>query len=174
MGAYLEAARDDDYIGVQTYFTQHLGPDLQDLPRDQRTGASPRWAGHSPRGAGPHGAARVCRGGRAGIVTENGVASDDDAERIEYYSRSLAALREAMDDGVDVRGFFAWSLLDNSSGRRATAQVRPGGRGPRHVRAHTQALCHVVAPRPVSSPIAAGSLRAAGRAARSGEDAAGE
>ena len=47
------------------------------------------------------------------IVTENGVASADDAERIEYYSRSLAAVREAMDDGVDVRGFFAWSLLDN-------------------------------------------------------------
>jgi beta-glucosidase len=47
------------------------------------------------------------------IVTENGVASEDDAERIEYYSRSLAALRAAMDDGVDVRGFFAWSLLDN-------------------------------------------------------------
>ena len=47
------------------------------------------------------------------IVTENGVASEDDAERIEYYSRSLTALREAMADGVDVRGFFAWSLLDN-------------------------------------------------------------
>ncbi|MCR6711974.1 MAG: family 1 glycosylhydrolase [Demequina sp.] len=47
------------------------------------------------------------------IVTENGVATEDDAERIEYYSRSLAALRAAMDDGVDVRGFFAWSLLDN-------------------------------------------------------------
>ena len=47
------------------------------------------------------------------IVTENGVATADDDERIEYYSRSLASLREAMDDGVDVRGFFAWSLLDN-------------------------------------------------------------
>nr|AIA88632.1 Glyco_hydro_1 [uncultured Amycolatopsis sp.] len=32
---------------------------------------------------------------------------------MEYYSRSLTALREAMDEGVDVRGFFAWSLLDN-------------------------------------------------------------
>ena len=47
------------------------------------------------------------------IVTENGVAAAEDAERIEYYSRSLRSLRAAMDAGVDVRGFFAWSLLDN-------------------------------------------------------------
>ena len=47
------------------------------------------------------------------IVTENGVATSDDAQRIWYTTGALRALRAAMDDGVDVRGYFHWSLLDN-------------------------------------------------------------
>ena len=36
-----------------------------------------------------------------------------DAKRIDYVERHLAALKEAMDAGVDVQGYFLWSLLDN-------------------------------------------------------------
>jgi beta-glucosidase len=32
---------------------------------------------------------------------------------VRYFDRHLAALDEAMRRGVDVRGYFAWSLLDN-------------------------------------------------------------
>jgi beta-glucosidase len=54
-------------------------------------------------------------------ITENGMASDDavvdgrvhDAQRLRYFERHLAAIDEAMRRGVDVRGYFAWSLLDN-------------------------------------------------------------
>ena len=112
-GAYLEAARDDDYIGVQTYFTQHMGADFEELekPADWRL-TQMGWT-FTPESLGRTVRAAYEATGVPVIVTENGVATADDAERIEYYSRSLAALREAMDDGVDVRGFFAWSLLDN-------------------------------------------------------------
>lgn len=41
---------------------------------------------------------------------ENGV---DDPLRVEYLRQHVAALREAMRRGVDVRGYFVWSLLDN-------------------------------------------------------------
>jgi beta-glucosidase len=112
-GVYLEVARDDDYIGVQTYFTQHIDVNGQPLPipEDWRTTQmgwtfTPEALGATVRLAYEEAQVPV-------IVTENGVATTDDAERIEYYSRSLAALRAAMDDGVDVRGFYAWSLLDN-------------------------------------------------------------
>ncbi|MFI8658395.1 GH1 family beta-glucosidase [Rhodococcus qingshengii] len=37
----------------------------------------------------------------------------DDEARIDYHDAHLRALRSAMDDGVDVRGYFVWSLLDN-------------------------------------------------------------
>jgi beta-glucosidase len=57
------------------------------------------------------------------VVTENGAAfpdtapsSDgvvDDEPRCSYLRDHLAALSEALRDGVDVRGYFAWSLLDN-------------------------------------------------------------
>ena len=47
------------------------------------------------------------------IVTENGLACNDDRFRIAYLALHLCALREAMDRGVDVRGYFYWSLMDN-------------------------------------------------------------
>ena len=55
-------------------------------------------------------------------VTENGAAFDDpplgagrleDAPRVEYLRAHLRALRAALEAGVDVRGYFVWSLLDN-------------------------------------------------------------
>lgn len=54
-------------------------------------------------------------------ITENGMASVDKVEhgqvndtmRIEFVRNHLAALAAAMEQGVDVRGYFLWSLLDN-------------------------------------------------------------
>ena len=37
----------------------------------------------------------------------------DDRRRIAYIDGHLRALRQAMDAGVEVRGYFVWSLLDN-------------------------------------------------------------
>jgi beta-glucosidase len=47
------------------------------------------------------------------IVTENGIATEDDTRRVEYYQRAVAGVKRAIDDGVDVRGYVAWSLMDN-------------------------------------------------------------
>jgi beta-glucosidase len=56
------------------------------------------------------------------VVTENGCAYDDapgpdgrvaDRRRIDYLDRHLRAVGQAIEAGVDVRGYFAWSLLDN-------------------------------------------------------------
>ncbi|HEX6357397.1 GH1 family beta-glucosidase [Actinophytocola sp.] len=49
-------------------------------------------------------------------ITEGGCSYRDevhDKRRIEYYEGHLRALRKAIDDGVDVRGYFAWSIVDN-------------------------------------------------------------
>jgi len=67
---------------------------------------------------------RVHRDYRPGplYVTENGACYDDavapdgavhDPERRRYLQRHLAALHGAIAQGVPVRGYFAWSLLDN-------------------------------------------------------------
>jgi len=47
------------------------------------------------------------------FITENGCAADDDRFRIVYLALHLSALREAMERGVDVHGYFYWSLMDN-------------------------------------------------------------
>ncbi len=55
-------------------------------------------------------------------VTENGAAFDDvllpndrvdDRQRIEYLRSHLRAAQRAIEAGVDLRGYFVWSLLDN-------------------------------------------------------------
>ena len=58
-------------------------------------------------------------------VTENGAAYDepptlpddattlDDPRRVAYLHAHIKAVRDAIDQGVDVRGYFAWSLMDN-------------------------------------------------------------
>ncbi|CAN5790878.1 GH1 family beta-glucosidase [soil metagenome] len=56
------------------------------------------------------------------MVTENGAAYDDvveadgsihDVERTEYIETHIQAVADAMDHGVDMVGYFVWSLLDN-------------------------------------------------------------
>jgi len=44
-------------------------------------------------------------------VTQDGAVND--FERLSYLREHLAAVRQAITDGVNVRGYFAWSLLDN-------------------------------------------------------------
>ena len=55
-------------------------------------------------------------------ITENGMANTDlmfsdgcvhDPQRIEFTTRYLKELKRATEDGVDIRGYFHWSLLDN-------------------------------------------------------------
>jgi beta-glucosidase len=47
------------------------------------------------------------------IVTENGWAGENDARRAAFIREALTGVQAAMADGVDVRGYFYWSLLDN-------------------------------------------------------------
>ncbi|MFG2605685.1 GH1 family beta-glucosidase [Streptomyces sp. NPDC048514] len=49
------------------------------------------------------------------VITENGCSYEgvDDQDRIAYLDAHLRALHAALAAGVDVRGYFVWSLLDN-------------------------------------------------------------
>lgn len=47
------------------------------------------------------------------IITENGCCCDNDDLRIAFISVYLSAIREAIDLGIDVRGYLYWSMLDN-------------------------------------------------------------
>ncbi|WP_273652121.1 GH1 family beta-glucosidase [Cellulomonas fimi] len=53
------------------------------------------------------------------VITENGIpdrtseGTTDDAERVEFLRAHLQQVARAVDAGVDVRAYYAWSLLDN-------------------------------------------------------------
>lgn len=51
--------------------------------------------------------------GKPLMVTEHGVATRDDTERVEYITRGLAAVHECITAGIPVLGYLHWSALDN-------------------------------------------------------------
>jgi beta-glucosidase len=57
--------------------------------------------------------AAAMTGGVPVLVTENGIGTDDDRERIEFVGRALPGMLACLADGIDVRGYIYWSLLDN-------------------------------------------------------------
>ncbi|CAM5245332.1 beta-glucosidase [Streptomyces spiroverticillatus] len=117
---FLEAARGDDWLGVQSYTRTLIGPDGPlPVPEDaERTLTGwefyPEAVGHALR----HSAAVAP--GVPLIVTENGLATADDTRRVHYTAGALQALTAAMDDGIDVRGYYHWSALDNYEWGRYT------------------------------------------------------
>jgi len=111
-GPWLEAAGRSDFIGVQTYTRARVGKD-GDLPPEP--GGELTQMGYE---FWPEALEQTIRyaAERTKVpvyVTENGVATDDDTRRVAYIERALAGVRKCLADGVDVRGYFHWSLLDN-------------------------------------------------------------
>jgi beta-glucosidase len=110
---YLEAATGDDFIGVQTYSRMRVGPDGALGPEE---GVRTTLMGYE---FWPESLEATIR--RAWeltdrtpvIVTENGIGTDRDEERIEYVGRALEGVLRCLADGIEVRGYTYWSLLDN-------------------------------------------------------------
>ena len=109
---YLEAAQQDDFVGVQTYSRERFGPDGRLGPEEgveltqmgyeywpQSIGATLRYA---------HQVAKVPL-----MVTENGIGSQDDTRRLAYYQTALESVVGCLQDGLDISGYFAWSAFDN-------------------------------------------------------------
>ena len=111
-GPWLDAARQADFVGVQTYTRVRVGPSGQLPPPSdaEMTGAGYEFY---PQALG--GTIRLAheRIGRPIYVTESGIATNDDARRVAFLDGALAQVRQCLDDGIDVRSFICWSLLDN-------------------------------------------------------------
>jgi beta-glucosidase len=110
---FLEAARGDDFFGVQCYSRTRFGPEGMLGPE---SGARLTQMGYEFWPEALEAAIRrawaVTRGVPI-VVTENGIATEDDAERIEFVERALGGVLRCVADGIDVRGYIYWSLLDN-------------------------------------------------------------
>jgi beta-glucosidase len=109
---YLEQLRDDDFVGVQNYGRMVVGPEGRVKPA---AGAEVNQMGEEfyPQGLG--GAIRLAAqvAGVPIYVTENGMATEDDSRRLAYFKGALDSMADCIEDGIDVRGYFAWSAFDN-------------------------------------------------------------
>jgi beta-glucosidase len=108
-----------DYIGIAHYWGQMcafdpLRPQDQFVRRFNAPGAQPTEMGWV---SNPVWMREVLnelkRYGKPVYITENGIATSDDTVRERYLIDILANVRGAIEDGVDIRGYFHWTNMDN-------------------------------------------------------------
>lgn len=111
-GPWLEVGRQSDFLGVQTYTRVLVGPEgsLRPPKDAERTGAGYEFYPQALGGTIRFAAERI---GRPIFVTESGIATDDDTRRVAYIEAALDEVRQCMADGIEVKSFLYWSLLDN-------------------------------------------------------------
>jgi beta-glucosidase len=103
-----------DWVGVQYYTRQRVDPAAADGFAPAPPGARLTQMGWEIHPEGLHRAiVSAARSGLPVYVTENGIATADDAQRAGYMRDHLAQVARALADGVDVRGFHYWSAFDN-------------------------------------------------------------
>ncbi len=121
---FYELARNDDFVGVQTYSRFRIGPegprspahDWSDTTRKLVETEETTQMGYEyyPEALGA--ALRRTHASCPGVpilVTESGIATVDDAKRIRFMAAALREVQSCLAEGIDVRSYIYWSLLDN-------------------------------------------------------------
>jgi len=109
---FFAAADNDDFVGVQSYNRDVFGPaGYLPTPADAERDASGQDASPGVLGAVVRDVHGACHAPI--FVTENGINTRDDTQRIRHLRTSIAGLDAAIRDGVPVLGYLHWSLLDN-------------------------------------------------------------
>ncbi len=99
-----------DFIGINYYFTdyyQHFKPNNPKVPLNDLG-----WY-MEPEGVYPLLLRAWARYKKPIFITENGVADAHDQFRRWWIEETVVAMERALSEGVDLRGYFHWSLLDN-------------------------------------------------------------
>ncbi|QQV77613.1 glycoside hydrolase family 1 protein [Sphingomonas aliaeris] len=111
-GGWIDAARKADFVGVQTYSRlriDHKGlmPPEPGVPlTDMGYENYPSAIGATIRYAAKH-------IGRPIYLTETGIAATDDRVRARFIDATVAEVARCIADGIPVKGYLYWSLLDN-------------------------------------------------------------
>ena len=109
---FLAALAGDDFVGVQTYTRTVMGPDGPRQPAPDTRVTHMGWE-FWPEALAACIRRAAALTGLPVLVSENGVAVDDDRDRIEYVERALGGVLSCLHDGIAVEGYVYWSLLDN-------------------------------------------------------------
>lgn len=119
---YLSAIAEDDFLGIQNYTRTRI----------DASGTLP-----TPEGAEltqmdyefyPQALANVIRQVAKDfkgtlLVTENGIATADDDRRRAFIESALSGVHDCIADGIPVKGYFYWSLMDNFEWQKGYAMT---------------------------------------------------
>jgi beta-glucosidase len=103
-----------DLLGFSYYSATAVGPDGRWAPYPPSARVGPM--GYAPWSEGlGHVLNRLANDfpGKPLLVCEHGVGTTDDTWRVDVLRDSLAEVERAVDGGIDVRGFFHWTAVDN-------------------------------------------------------------
>lgn len=111
-GGWIQAARKSDFVGVQTYSRLRIDdkglmkPEPGVPVTDMGYENYPHAIGATIRYAAEH-------IGRPIYLTETGIAASDDTIRARFIEATIAEVAHCIAEGIDVKGYLYWSLLDN-------------------------------------------------------------
>ncbi len=109
---YLPFIRNDDFLGVQCY-TRKV---FDENGRVQTTSDFPKTQmGYEVYPIAVANVVRTVARDFPGdlIITENGIATEDDEQRISFIQDAIKGIYTCLDEGIPLKGYIHWSLLDN-------------------------------------------------------------
>jgi beta-glucosidase len=110
-GRWWDAVNASDFVGVQTYTRVRLDyKSVVPVPGAETTAAGYEYY-PAALGATIRLAAKKTR--KPIYVTESGIATDDDSRRVAWVDETLAEVGKCIADGIAVKSYMYWSLLDN-------------------------------------------------------------
>ncbi len=115
---FLSGKRNHDFLGINYYFHQRIGsfngskfPHLLSAATAKKDVSDLGWELY------PEGMFDALKDysdfGKPIYITENGLASTNDDRRCRFLTAYLKEIYHAIVSGIDVRGYFHWSLIDN-------------------------------------------------------------
>lgn len=109
---YLPYIQNDDFLGVQNYSRKIITADGPKVPAADAPLTQMGYEDY-PASIG-HVLEKVSKEYSGDlIVTENGIATDDDERRCAFIEEAVAGVRRCVEKGIPVKGYCYWSLLDN-------------------------------------------------------------
>ena len=109
---YLPYIENDDFIGVQNYTRSLISANGQETaPKDSKLTQMgyevyPEALEHVIRCVAKDFHQEI-------LVTENGIGTSDDEQRQEFIRVATEGVKHCIEDGIPVKAYFHWSLLDN-------------------------------------------------------------
>jgi beta-glucosidase len=103
-----------DWVGVQYYTRIRVDSTSANIVAPAPEAAETTQLGWEvfPEGLG-HSVRAAASVGLPVVVTENGIATEDDTQRVRFLHSHLSVLRDLLAEGIDLRGYLHWTSFDN-------------------------------------------------------------